>query len=612
MADNGTDASRATSPIAEGRCHELDLETPDKLYLTKGDMSHPRSYRSLPGAKASKFLPDDKNEALASACTDRKWKILALGVAEVYKPGPSGHDTWRKEHCGVIYFIKDFAEKAYFIRVFDFGKNDFVLEQKLSRRICYKAPLSYFHMFEADNCEVGLKFAYEEEAQSFHASVKEKLESGETGRDRKQEGISRIQNGEPLKLRPGSASSSHLSSSSVKPTQPIERRATKEDIGLPMDFKHVQHVGWDPTKGFDLHNVVDIDLKNFLKLAEASAKDLEDASIRDFNGFIEKNGGISVLEDASNPPAPPQVPSREVTQSSRSYPPPPSSRPARPTPAIRRVRLRQQPSSVPLGNGTVMGSPSPPPPLPPGELGVGIGAPPPPPLPPGELGVGKGAPPPPPGGLGVGIGAPPPPPGGLGVGKGAPPPPPPAGGLGVGIGAPPPPPGGLGVGKGAPPPPPPPGGLGVGIGAPPPPPGELGVGIGAPPPPPGGLGVGKGAPPPPPPPGGLGVDIGAPPPPPGGLGVGIGAPPPPPGVLGVGKGAPPPPLPPGGLGVGIGAPPPPPGGLGVGTSTTTRGTGGGKEGSSTSTTTSSSSSSDPPMDFGASRMNGGGASNPRV
>ncbi|XP_064486783.1 actin nucleation-promoting factor WAS-like isoform X6 [Ornithodoros turicata] len=247
-------------------------------------MSHPRSYRSLPGAKASMFLTDDKNEALAIACNDRKWEILAVGVAEVYKPGPSGHDTWSRAHCGVVCFIKDFAAKAFFIRVFDFDRNDFVLEQKRSRGFCYKAPLCCFHMFEADDCEVGLKFAYEEEALSFHASVKEKLES----RERKQEGANGI-------------SKQHLSRKQNRRKKQIEPSFTKKGIGLPMDFKHA-HVGWDPTKGFDLHDVVDMELNNFFKRAEVSEEDLEDASTRKFiYDFIEKNGGISVLKGASNP-----------------------------------------------------------------------------------------------------------------------------------------------------------------------------------------------------------------------------------------------------------------------------------------------------------------------
>lgn len=33
------------------------------------------------------------------------------------------------------------------------------------------------------------------------------------------------------------------------------KKITKADIGLPSDFKHVSHVGWDPNQGFALENV---------------------------------------------------------------------------------------------------------------------------------------------------------------------------------------------------------------------------------------------------------------------------------------------------------------------------------------------------------------------
>lgn len=31
------------------------------------------------------------------------------------------------------------------------------------------------------------------------------------------------------------------------------RRLRKEDIGRPLDFRHVSHVGWDANRGFEGH-----------------------------------------------------------------------------------------------------------------------------------------------------------------------------------------------------------------------------------------------------------------------------------------------------------------------------------------------------------------------
>lgn len=55
----------------------------------------------------------------------------------------------------------------------------------------------------------------------------------------------------------------------------------KEDIGQPMDFRHVQHVGWDPNKGFDLNGVED-HLRIFFEKAGVSTDALNDESTRKF------------------------------------------------------------------------------------------------------------------------------------------------------------------------------------------------------------------------------------------------------------------------------------------------------------------------------------------
>lgn len=62
-----------------------------------------------------------------------------------------------------------------------------------------------------------------------------------------------------------------------------ERKQTlrKEDIGQPMDFRHVQHVGWDPNKGFYL-NVMDNDLVLFFEKAGISSDELKDENTRQF------------------------------------------------------------------------------------------------------------------------------------------------------------------------------------------------------------------------------------------------------------------------------------------------------------------------------------------
>ena len=55
----------------------------------------------------------------------------------------------------------------------------------------------------------------------------------------------------------------------------------KEDIGTPMDFRHIQHVGWDPNRGFDLDGV-DHDFQKFFEKVGISHNELEDEGTRQF------------------------------------------------------------------------------------------------------------------------------------------------------------------------------------------------------------------------------------------------------------------------------------------------------------------------------------------
>lgn len=54
--------------------------------------------------------------------------------------------------------------------------------------------------------------------------------------------------------------------SSKKNKKDKNKKLTKADIGLPSDFKHLSHVGWDPNQGFALDNVDPNLLKFFAKV----------------------------------------------------------------------------------------------------------------------------------------------------------------------------------------------------------------------------------------------------------------------------------------------------------------------------------------------------------
>ncbi|KAK2724141.1 hypothetical protein QYM36_000864 [Artemia franciscana] len=147
---------------------------------------------------------------------------------------------------------------------------------------------------------VGLNFVDEEEAHRFHKTI-------ETYLRRKQEKLGK--KGKPRKLR-------------------------KEDIGAPMNFQHVQHVGWDANRGFALENV-DEQLKPFFNLAGITEDQLADSETRNFiYDFISQRGGVEAAMREASKPAPPPVPTRgpATPQVNRSAPPPPARQQAPPPP----------------------------------------------------------------------------------------------------------------------------------------------------------------------------------------------------------------------------------------------------------------------------------------
>lgn len=66
--------------------------------------------------------------------------------------------------------------------------------------------------------------------------------------------------------KPVVKSSTITSISSKKSKKDKSKKLTKADIGLPSDFKHLSHVGWDPNQGFALDNVDPNLLKFFAKV----------------------------------------------------------------------------------------------------------------------------------------------------------------------------------------------------------------------------------------------------------------------------------------------------------------------------------------------------------
>lgn len=390
----------------------------------------------------SLLLRDDENESLF-ALLGRGCMTLASGVIQLYLAEAPMRQRWGKRVTGIACFIKDNPKRSYFIRVYDLKSRQCVWEQEIYNQFRYKSPRDYFHTFEAETAQAGLNFASEDEAAKFKTSVEQKLlerhkRRMEKRNQQKSQNIPSTQArqaqvntapveqptpaAQPISSINISSGSNTVKESKKNKTKDKKKKLTKEDIGTPSNFRHVNHVGWDPEKGFEMEKL-DEDMKNLFYSVGISDNDVVDKETIDFiYDFVEKNGGIEqVKKEMKIGPPPPPPPSAQP-------PPPPSSQQHRPPPG--------PPSMPPRG-------PPPPParqqaPPPTRPMKTSMGAPPPPQrerqLPPTPPFKGPSSPPPPP----VGVpNAPPPPP------APAPPPPPPA------PGAPPPPPMGGGAGRGA-------------------------------------------------------------------------------------------------------------------------------------------------------------------
>ncbi|MCJ8734962.1 hypothetical protein PDJAM_G00241520 [Pangasius djambal] len=383
----------------------------------------------------SSLLSIQENERLVDLL-GRRCVTLATAVVQLYMALPHSPAHWSLQHTGVVCFVKDNPRRSYFIRLYDIKEGKMIWEQELYTQMTYSSPKQFFHSFPADDCQVGLNFANEQESELFRNTLEEKLSQRVNRQEKRQNAPSEEKralpptppsNG-PLMLPGGMATidipnPDILASRYRSPNVPVPApaslgkgkkdkkgkkkgpRLTKADIGAPSGFKHVTHVGWDPNTGFDTNNL-DPDLKKLFSCAGISEDQLTDKETSKLiYEFIEQSGGLDAVkeemrkQDTMGPP-------------SRSIPPVPSGAPAPPPPRGDRnlPPIPGQPPPAPPSRNQRPPQRGPLPPPPP----TGRSGPPPPPPPSG----GYSAPPPPPTSAPMGGGgAPPPPP---------PPPPPPA------------------------------------------------------------------------------------------------------------------------------------------------------------------------------------------
>ncbi|KAJ8920643.1 hypothetical protein NQ315_004782 [Exocentrus adspersus] len=316
---------------------------------------------------------------------------LCTTVVQLFYTYPPLHSEWLKKGTGVLCFVKDNAKKNFFFRLFCLRRGIKLWEQEMYSNMEYIEATSFFHMFEAHDCIVAFNFVSKEEARNLKIVVSQKIHA----RKRREEKRSRqINHSQTI---PGPTVDFSGFKKNPDPTATLAKRKrniTKADISTPMDFKHISHVGWNSTSGFDVETE-DEELKAFFKKAGVSEQQLQDKSTREFlYDFVNTHGGrdavIKGITVTDTPP--PAVPPRGPIRGShlRNAPPSSSSPKKRPKPPAEITHHKKPaptptPSSIPGSAPPAPPPPPPPPPLPPlnepSELTTVSSAPPPPPPP---------------------------------------------------------------------------------------------------------------------------------------------------------------------------------------------------------------------------------------
>lgn len=324
--------------------------------------------------------------------------------------------------------VRDSARRSYFIRLYELGAGALRWEQELQGGMGYTAPTPFFHTFVSHEGQAGLNFADEREAAAFEGLVQERLR-------RRQQRAEKRQLPPPPRHgdeRPGSLSRTSATpadgSAPLLPAVPISnpditasryrglpsptagptvsptagdqkkgrKKISKADIGAPSGFKHVGHIGWDPSNGFDVA-ALDPALRALFAQAGITEVQLADAETsRLIHDFIADRGGLQAVREELRRQGPPPPPSRGAAPPPPPPPGPPRSRtgplPPPPGGALPPPRGGPSPPAVPPPSRPV----APPPGRGPAPPGATAAPPPPPPLPPPATPGGGPAPPTPP------------------------------------------------------------------------------------------------------------------------------------------------------------------------------------------------------------------------
>ena len=234
--------------------------------------------------------------------------VLAKGVARLYRGDEKGK-RWVEVGTGMLVWFTD-ADTFQWFKLLRIADGHVLMEEELYENFdqsyhCLRTNhgTHHFHTMEFEEYVVGACFAKDTEANEFKSKItvmapKRKLDSKEARREQekllkeqeKREAVERKEREarEERERKEAEKAAKEREKAEKREAKEAKKRAKKEgnrraieekemEIGMPTNFKHVTHIGWDDQAGFQTQNLPP-EWKRLFKDAGIKKKELEDIS----------------------------------------------------------------------------------------------------------------------------------------------------------------------------------------------------------------------------------------------------------------------------------------------------------------------------------------------
>lgn len=120
------------------------------------------------------LTPEEINQ-LKNGFLGPAFQVFAAGVTKIYVSRPERAQWEETGLVGVWTFFAHEPTKTLYLQLLDLQTGTRFFTQELYEGFEYLQATPYFHTFESDNSILGVSFALEQDAASFHAAVKEAI-----------------------------------------------------------------------------------------------------------------------------------------------------------------------------------------------------------------------------------------------------------------------------------------------------------------------------------------------------------------------------------------------------------------------------------------------------